>query len=58
MMEAKVEEAKAEEQAAKTEVEEEILQVKAKREAGVWKSLGSEAEIADEAVLETRPLVC
>ena len=36
---------------------EQILQVKTRREPGVWKSLGSEAEVAELTVVETRPLV-
>lgn len=55
-LQAKVEEAEQQEEAAKQE-ELELVQVKAKREPGVWKSLGSETEIAEAAYAPTRSLL-
>ena len=57
IMTAKEEAAKQEEEVAKQEEMEVVELERVRREPGVWKSLGSEADIAEEAVFPTRPLI-
>jgi hypothetical protein len=59
-VQATVEEAKQEEEAAKEEdaqLQEQSIAVRVRRPPGVWQSLGSEAEIDAEQMAPSRPLV-